>query len=58
MNITPAGQRIVIQAQRALEQVELIREMAKEGKDQLSTPLRLAAIYTIGPICFQGWCRS
>ncbi|MCP5407359.1 MAG: hydrogen peroxide-inducible genes activator [Chromatiaceae bacterium] len=54
VNITPAGQRIVIQAQRALEQVELIREMAKEGKDQLSTPLRLAAIYTIGPYLFPG----
>ncbi|MCB1752375.1 MAG: hydrogen peroxide-inducible genes activator [Gammaproteobacteria bacterium] len=54
VNITPAGQRIIVQAQRALEQVELIREMAKEGKDQLSTPLRLAAIYTIGPYLFPG----
>jgi len=54
VNITPAGQRIVVQAQRALEQVEIIREMAKEGKDQLSTPLRLAAIYTVGPYLFPG----
>jgi len=54
VSITPAGQRIIVQAQRALEQVELIRETAREGKDQLSTPLRLAAIYTIGPYLFPG----
>ena len=54
VSITPAGQRIVERAQRALEQVERIRELAKEGKDQLSTPLRLAAIYTIGPYLFPG----
>lgn len=54
VSVTSAGQRIVAQAQRALEQVELIREIAKEGKDQLSAPLRLAAIYTIGPYLFPG----
>ena len=54
VSVTAAGQQIVIQAQRALEQVELIREMARQGKDQLSTPLRLAAIYTIGPYLFPG----
>ncbi|MCB1852186.1 MAG: hydrogen peroxide-inducible genes activator [Gammaproteobacteria bacterium] len=52
VSVTPAGQQIIDQAQRTLEQVELIRELARQGKDQLSTPLRLAAIYTIGPYLF------
>ncbi|MCB1873690.1 MAG: hydrogen peroxide-inducible genes activator [Gammaproteobacteria bacterium] len=54
VTVTPAGQRIIVHAQRTLEQVEQIREMARQGKDQLSSPLRLAAIYTIGPYLFPG----
>jgi LysR family hydrogen peroxide-inducible transcriptional activator len=30
----------------------VIRELANEGKDQLSSPLRIGAIYTIGPYLF------
>ncbi len=52
VSVTPAGQQIVVQAQRTLEQAELIREVARQGKGQLSAPLRLAAIYTIGPYLF------
>jgi len=50
--LTPVGERVVEQAQRVLEQVEQIRQLAMEGKDQLSAPLRVGAIYTIGPYVF------
>lgn len=47
--VTPLGKRIVEQAQRALEQVMAIKEIAKQGKDPLVGPLRFGAIYTVGP---------
>ena len=49
VTITPIGARIVEQAQRALEEVARIREIARQGKDQLVGPLRLGVIYTVGP---------
>ncbi|MFP8967944.1 hydrogen peroxide-inducible genes activator [Pokkaliibacter sp. CJK22405] len=49
---TSLGEGIVQQAQRVLEESERIREMATAGKDQLRAPLRLGAIYTIGPYLF------
>jgi len=50
--LTPIGEQVVTQAQGVLEQVEQIRHLALEGKDQLSAPLRIGAIYTIGPYLF------
>ncbi|GGC08728.1 transcriptional regulator [Marinobacterium zhoushanense] len=52
VRVTPVGEKVVRQAQMVLEQAEAIREMAKEGKDQLASPLRIGAIYTIGPYLF------
>lgn len=52
ITLTPIGARIVDQAQRVLEQASAIKEMAQAGKDPLSGPLRLGAIYTIGPYLF------
>ena len=49
ISVTPVGEQIVEQAQRVLEQSNAIREIAKQGKDPLSGPLRLGVIYTIGP---------
>jgi len=46
---TPVGERIISQAQRILEEVEALRQLAEAGQDQLDAPLRLGAIYTIGP---------
>ncbi len=43
---------MVRQAQTVLEQAESIKELAQEGKDQLVSPLRVGAIYTIGPYLF------
>ncbi|MDO6683400.1 MULTISPECIES: hydrogen peroxide-inducible genes activator [unclassified Oceanobacter] len=52
VSITPIGERIVAQAQRVLEEARTIRELASSGKDQLSSPLKLGAIFTIGPYLF------
>lgn len=46
---TLAGQQIIDQARRVLAQSDVIGEMAKAGKDQLSSPLTLGAIFTMGP---------
>jgi LysR family hydrogen peroxide-inducible transcriptional activator len=49
VTVTPLGARVVEQAQRVLEETAAIKEIAAAGKDQLATPLRVGAIYTIGP---------
>jgi len=49
VSMTPIGELIVAQAQRALEEVAQIREIASQGKDQLTGTLRIGAIYTVGP---------
>ncbi len=52
VSVTPIGERIVAQAQRALEEADAVRQVAKAGQDQLSGQLRVGAIYTIGPYLF------
>ncbi len=49
VTVTPVGMRIVEQAQRVLEEAAAIKNLAHQGKDELAAPLRLGAIYTIGP---------
>jgi LysR family hydrogen peroxide-inducible transcriptional activator len=49
ISITPGGSRIVEQAQRVLEEASRIKEIAAAGRDPVAGPLRLGAIYTIGP---------
>jgi LysR family hydrogen peroxide-inducible transcriptional activator len=50
--VTDLGQRLVGQAKLILDQVNVFRDMALTGKQQLSTPLKIGAIYTIGPYLF------
>ncbi|MCW9024206.1 MAG: LysR substrate-binding domain-containing protein [Gammaproteobacteria bacterium] len=52
VSLTPTGQQIVGQAQRILEEVEGLRNLASQGRDPLNSPLRVGAIYTIGPYLF------
>ncbi|MFA6903882.1 MAG: hydrogen peroxide-inducible genes activator [Gallionellaceae bacterium] len=49
VKMTPTGELIVAQAQRALEEVAQIREIASQGKNQLVGTLKLGVIYTVGP---------
>lgn len=46
---TPLGEQVVQQAHRVLEQAAAIKDIALAGKDQLSSPLHVGAIFTIGP---------
>ena len=52
VSLTRVGERIVEQAQRVLEETATIKQLAEDGRDQLVGPLRLGAIYTIGPYLF------
>jgi len=52
VRITPVGERVVERAQQALEAVESVRQVASAESDQLAGPLRIGAIYTIGPYLF------
>lgn len=49
VTITPVGERIVEQAQRVLEEVARVREIAQAGRNQLVGTLRLGVIYTVAP---------
>lgn len=49
VSVTAIGEQIVAQAQRVLEEAGVIRQIAEQGQDQLAAPLRIGAIYTIGP---------
>jgi LysR family hydrogen peroxide-inducible transcriptional activator len=49
VSATPIGEQIIAQAIRAVDEVGQIKEIAKQGNNQLSGPLRLGLIYSIGP---------
>ena len=52
VTLTPRGVQIVEQAQRVLEEVDLISNMARAGGGPLVGALRIGAIHTIGPYLF------
>ena len=58
VTMTAAGERIVGQAQRVLDEAARIREIARQGRDPLVGPLRLGVIYTIGPYLLPGLVRQ
>jgi LysR family transcriptional regulator, hydrogen peroxide-inducible genes activator len=49
ITLTPIGERIVYQAQRVLTEADTIKVLAKAGRNELSGPLRIGAIYTVAP---------
>ncbi len=49
LTITPLGQGIIHQAQKVLEEAQVIKHLAQHGQDPLSGPVRLGTIYTIAP---------
>lgn len=52
ISLSPVGERIVQQAQLALEAADNVRQVALHGKNQLAGPLRIGAIHTIGPYLY------
>jgi LysR family transcriptional regulator, hydrogen peroxide-inducible genes activator len=49
VTITPIGQKIVAQAQRVLNETQVLKDLAQGGRDPLNGVLRLGAIYTVAP---------
>ena len=49
VRLTPIGKQVAAQAERVLEEAGRLREIATQGRDQLSGSLRLGVIYTISP---------
>lgn len=47
--VTEIGEQIIEQANRVLEEAERIKELAVQGNDQLSGPIKLGVIYSTGP---------
>ncbi|NVK36532.1 MAG: LysR family transcriptional regulator [Gammaproteobacteria bacterium] len=52
VSVTPLGEQVVHQAQVVLENVRSLQDIAQGGKDQLKGPLKIGAIFTIGPYLF------
>lgn len=49
---TPVGELIVDRAQRVLDETTAIAEVVRLGANQLSAPLYIGAINTVGPVLF------
>lgn len=49
IDLTGIGEQIVEQAMRVLDEASKIKEMARQGADQLIGSIRLGVIYTVGP---------
>ena len=49
VTVTPIGEQIIAQANKVLEESLKIEDIALSGKNQLTAPLRLGVIFTIGP---------
>ena len=49
LTITSLGQSIIHQAQKVLDEAQVIKHLAQHGQDPLSGPVRLGTIYTIAP---------
>ncbi len=52
VSATPLGERVIEQAQRVIEQASAIHDIANSGKNQLTSPFHIGAIFTIGPYLF------
>ncbi|MEY1660591.1 hydrogen peroxide-inducible genes activator [Isoalcanivorax beigongshangi] len=52
VRVTHDAEPVIAQAQRVLEQVELLEQLANTQRDQLAGPLRLGAIFTVAPYLF------
>jgi LysR family transcriptional regulator, hydrogen peroxide-inducible genes activator len=46
---TDVGEKIIEQATKVLEEASRVKELAKQGNNQLAGPLKLGVIYSVGP---------
>ncbi|MFC3152598.1 hydrogen peroxide-inducible genes activator [Litoribrevibacter euphylliae] len=52
IRLTEVGEQVVQQSEKVLVETKRVQELAHAGKDQLSGPLKVGAIYTVGPYLF------
>jgi len=52
VTITRQGEAVLDQALKILEEVDTLKQMAESAQDPLEGPLRIGAIYTVGPYLF------
>ncbi len=52
ISLSPIGERIVQKAQQTLEAADNVKQVALHGKNQLAGPIRIGAIYTVGPYLY------
>lgn len=58
VSTSEVGLKVVAQAQRALAEADLVRQIAMYGRNQLEGALRLGVIHTIGPYLLPQLIRS
>ncbi|HET8731178.1 MAG TPA: hydrogen peroxide-inducible genes activator [Moraxellaceae bacterium] len=56
--VTPGGEAIIRQAQRVLEEMDVLGGAARAARDQFADPLRLGAIFTVAPDLFPPLVRA
>jgi LysR family hydrogen peroxide-inducible transcriptional activator len=56
--VTPGGEGIIRQAQRVLEEMDVLNGAARAARDQFADPLRLGAIFTAAPDLFPPLVRA
>ena len=49
VTMTAVGELVVEQATRVIEEAKRVKEIAKQGNNQLAGPLKLGVIYSVGP---------
>lgn len=49
VTLTPVGERVVEQALRVLDEAAKVKEVARQGGDQLVGAIRFGVIFTVGP---------
>lgn len=56
--VTATGEALIAQAQVVLQEAETLENMARQARDEFVEPLRLGAIFTIGPYLFPSLIRQ
>lgn len=56
--VTPGGESIIRQAQRVLEEMDVLNGAARAARDQFADPLKLGAIFTTAPDLFPPLVRA
>lgn len=56
--VTPGGESIIRQAQRVLEEMDVLNGAARAARNQFADPLRLGAIFTVAPDLFPPLVRA